>query len=469
MRTPFTTFPDEPTFEEIAAEWPLGGKATDADTILERLIQFMWRGDFEERRPTLFLAGAPDGCDMNANGIVTRRRPEIACDRPIDLDEQDEAELVASRVCHLYTRAVTLACLKACGFRIEGMTGSPDAMFMALAKLPLRDYDTDRGCFSVTPRRLRIRLADLAEWFDTSGLDWPRPAWLPPQKLFPDPTFVDSADPQPDFSARKANTITEIARDLDSQRRAAFLADATNAIRAGRLAVMARACRNDPRGRGALMPVPPETVEMMARDLKGDDKKDFILGFLTTREALEAWYQPRAQAQAPTLDELWPAPDAPKETAPENAPAAVPDAASGEARPAGLAALEVLATDAALEEVSASEGAPAPDAGSAAPQRDGDEQFAPPKPRRRGRARSRSPVSAAAFSLFSKHPRPDDMLRGDAKKYFGMIARMLEAAGHAQVTDAYVGRLYSRFLDHEAIGPHIADTSDSYKCPEVSE
>jgi hypothetical protein len=65
----------------------LGGKATDADTILERLIQFMWRGDFEEKgRPTLFLVGPPDGCNMDADGVVTRRRPEIACDRPIDLD-----------------------------------------------------------------------------------------------------------------------------------------------------------------------------------------------------------------------------------------------------------------------------------------------------------------------------------------------------------------------------------------------
>lgn len=445
MRTPFTTFPDEPTFEEIAAEWPLGGKATDADTILERLIQFMWRGDFEERRPTLFLAGAPDGCDMNAKGIVTRRRAEIACDQPADLDEQDEVELVASRVCHLYTREVTLACLKACGFRIEGMTGSPDAMFMALAKLPLRDYDTDQGIFSCTPRRLRIRLADLAEWFDTSGLDWPRPAWLPPPLRIPDPTFVVDDAPQPDFHDRKVNSIRELTRDLGGRRRAAFLADAIDAIRGGRLAVMARSSQGGS-ARGTLQPLSPEIIAITRAGLEGTAIAESFHGLLVTREALAAWYRPRGQA--PTLDELWPAPDAPKVAAPEDAPVAAPDAAP--------------------EEVPAAEGEPAPDAGSAAPQRNGDEQFTPPKPRRPGRSRRLSPISAAASSLFSKHPRPDDMPRGDVKKYIGEITLMLKAAGH-EVTYTYVDRLYYRFLDREAVSAHIADTSNSSKCQEVSE
>ncbi|WP_434626087.1 hypothetical protein [Azospirillum sp. B2RO_4] len=467
MRTPFPTYPNEPTFEEIAAEWPLGGKATDADTVLERLIQFMWRGDFEERRPTLFLAGAPDGCDMNAKGIVTRRRPEIACDQPADLDEQDEVELVASRVCHLYTREVTLACLKACGFRIEGMTGSPDAMFMALAKLPLRDYDTDQGVFSCTPRRLRIRLADLAEWFDTSGLDWPRPAWLPPPLWIPDPTFVDPADPQPDFRDRKANTITEIVGYLDSQHRKAFLADAIDAIRAGRLAVMMRAGGTG-RRRGMLIPMAGQAVRIETDSLTPAERAKYITErLLVTREALEAWYQPRAQA--PTLDELWPAPDAPKETTPEDAPVAAPDAAPEDAPSAEMGALEEPATGATLEEAPAAEGAPAPDAGSAAPQRDGDEQFAPPKPRHRGRSRPLSPLSAAAEALFIKYPRPDDMLRGDVKDHFSMIARKLEAAGHGQVKVDSVRKAHERFLNRVAAGSCIADTSNSSKCPGVSE
>lgn len=374
MRTPFTTFPDEPTFEEIAAEWPLGGKATDADTILERLIQFMWRGDFEERRPTLFLAGAPDGCDMDAAGVVTRRRPErperrpfvpitpawgdparlvrfsdkgyglpflkwavwrhgewigsddlrlydpafqegiiryAQSDDPDDPEGLPEPELVAARVCHIYTRADALAEMQALGFSIEGMTGSLGAMFMALTKFPLRDYDTDRGIFSNTPRRLRIRLTDLAEWFDTSGLDWPRPAWLPPRMWFPDPTFVDPADPQPPFRDRKANTIKRIARDLDSQRREAFLEDAIDAIRAGRLAVMVRAGGTE-RRRGMLIPMAGQAVRIETDSLTPAERAKYITErLLVTREALEAWHKPRAQAA--TLDELWPAPDAPVE------------------------------------------------------------------------------------------------------------------------------------------------------------
>lgn len=44
--------------------------------------------------------------------------------------------------------------------------------------------------------RLRIRLSDLAAWFDTTGLDWPRPAWLPSKAANLD-TAASSANPAP--------------------------------------------------------------------------------------------------------------------------------------------------------------------------------------------------------------------------------------------------------------------------------
>lgn len=437
MRTPFATFPYEPTFEEIAAKWPLGGGATDADTVLEQLIQFMWRGDFEERnRPTLFLAGPPDGCDMDAAGVVTRRRPEriggapyvlvaptwsgpggarnvaqdgrglpfrkwaalcggewIDSDDPLlsdpalqeeivrhdcpDDPEDFEAEFVAGRVCYLHTRADVLSLVKACGFRIEGMTDDPDAMFMIFASLPLRGYVTDRGDFSTTPRRLRIRLGELAEWFDTSGLDWPRPAWLPPPLWIPDPTFVDPADPQPDFRDRKANTITEIVGYLDSQHRKAFLADAIDAIRAGRLAVMMRAVGTG-RRRGMLIPMAGQAVRIETDSLTPAERAKYITErLLVTREALKAWYRPRGQA--PTLDEIWPAPDAPKETAPEVAPAAAPDAVPEEAPPAPPAPQEEPAPAPTL----------APPFAPAAGEVPAAEKAAPAPPSKRGRPRNR--------------------------------------------------------------------------------
>ncbi|WP_085090312.1 hypothetical protein [Azospirillum oryzae] len=182
-----------------------------------------------------------------------------------------------------------------------------------LARLNFRDLPEWAHTYYLDP--LRIRCEDLAVWYDAHGvaLGWPRPVWLPPQNLFPDLTFVDDGAPQPDFRDRKANTIREVVRDLEDRREEAFLADAIPAIRAGRLAVMTRAHRRDPRVRGALMPVSPEAIEIMMQDLKGDDRKEFVLGLLVTREALAAWYSPRGQA--PTLDELWPAPSAPTEEA----------------------------------------------------------------------------------------------------------------------------------------------------------
>ncbi|PWC53607.1 hypothetical protein [Azospirillum sp. TSO22-1] len=242
MRSPFATFPDEPTLTEIAREWPLGGKATDADVILERLVQFMWRGDFEaDGRPTLFTLERPEGCTIGVGGAVYRnsrpRDPQpfirviptwagpggisiiaesgrglpflkwsvesrsghrIGSDDPFvhdpafeeafirfalsdDLEDPEEpqrSELVMERVRYPRTRAEVLDILEVLGFRIEGATGSPEAKFAELAGWSLREYDDSHGHFSNLFRLLRIRLSDLAEWFDSVGLDWPRPRWL---------------------------------------------------------------------------------------------------------------------------------------------------------------------------------------------------------------------------------------------------------------------------------------------------
>lgn len=76
-----------------------------------------------------------------------------------------------------------------------------------------------------------------------------------------------------------------------------------------------------------------------------------------------------------------------------------------------------------------------------------------------------SPITTAAQSLFIQHPRPDGMARGGAKAYYAEIARMLQAAGHGEIKDDSVRKLYERFLNRVAAGSCIADTSGHLEGP----
>ncbi|WP_423318114.1 hypothetical protein [Azospirillum sp. 11R-A] len=265
--------------------------------------------------------------------------------------------------------------------------------FTALAAQPLAFYKPLSRSHHIDV--LRLRRADLAAWFDGSGLPWPRPAWLPlpialPAVALPDPTPTRAA-----FPDRKVNLLRDVAKrwaKMSGEQESLFLKDAITGIRSGELAVMARSGSGDRRIRGMLLPMPLETIEFMTFGWLDEDErtKEFACGLLVTREALAAWYRPGVpETPGPALNELWPAPDAPKEgpkeTAPENAPVAAPDAALEEAPSAEMTAQEGPAPGATLEEVPAAEGEPAPDAGSAALQCDGDEQFTPPKLRGPGR------------------------------------------------------------------------------------
>lgn len=252
MHIPFQ-FQDTPSFAEIAAEWSRLPGAPSEPEILTRLVSAMWRGEFErsgdQPGSMIFLFRKPEDRKeengatveyLDDDGVVTKtvwQRVEGVLD-----DVVLEDAVTADREAISLSRQDLLNALRWTGHSASYREAA-DA-FTALAAQPLAFYKPLSRTHHIDV--LRLRLADLAAWFEGSGLSWPRPAWLP-------------------------------------------------------------------------LPI-----------------------------ALPAVALPGS-----TLNELWPAPDAPKEglkkTAPPDAPVA------------------------------------APDAGSPAPQRDGDKQFTPPKPRRRGR------------------------------------------------------------------------------------
>ncbi len=146
----------------------------------------MWRGEFERSgdQPSsmIFLFRKPeDRRELNGatieyfddDGVVTKtvwQRVEGVLD---DIILEDAA--TAEREAISFSRQDLLNALKWTGHSVSYRKAA-DA-FTALAAQPLAFYKPLSRTHHIDV--LRLRRADLAAWFEGSGLSWPRPAWLP--------------------------------------------------------------------------------------------------------------------------------------------------------------------------------------------------------------------------------------------------------------------------------------------------
>ncbi|CAO3407855.1 hypothetical protein [Azospirillum largimobile] len=193
MDTSLFPFPDALSFAEISRTWSQCPGAPDAEEIQTVLVRAMWRGAFErDGEPLTFLfrrpenRTLPDGStiryDGEADGIVTRsvRRPP-GSDHS---DEESRGVMTSEREKISFSRALIL---EAMHYLRPEHGGDPFAhlTFEGMAAVSLSKYDPAARAAYLD--HLRLSPTDLAEWFSSAPLNWPRPAWLPSDAVATEP------------------------------------------------------------------------------------------------------------------------------------------------------------------------------------------------------------------------------------------------------------------------------------------
>lgn len=185
MDTSLFKFPDALSFAEISHAWSQCPGAPDEEEIQAILVRAMWRGAFErDGEPLTFVFRRPENQKLpdgsiiryagDANRTVTRSvvRQQLSSNHS---DEESRGGTTPERERIPLSRAMILEVMhyfrpKHSGDAFASLT------FDGMVDVSLAEYDPDARAAYLD--HLRLSPTDLAAWFSSAPVDWPRPAWL---------------------------------------------------------------------------------------------------------------------------------------------------------------------------------------------------------------------------------------------------------------------------------------------------